>query len=75
MAKSPFGLCPACKKKFLAEGLKNHIINSAKGEAFKIFNELLDENSLNALPRLLSGKAPNLGFYRKNLKKKTTFQF
>lgn len=27
--------CPVCKKKFLQEGLKNHIINTAKSEVWR----------------------------------------
>lgn len=38
MTKSPAGetlkACPVCKKKYLPEGLKNHIINSAKSEVW-----------------------------------------
>jgi len=38
MIKSPAGetliKCPVCKKNYLPDGLKNHIINSAKSEVW-----------------------------------------
>ena len=34
MAKSSLISCPVCKKKYLPEGLKNHIINSAQSEVW-----------------------------------------
>ena len=28
-------ICPVCKKKFVEQGIKNHIINTAKGELWR----------------------------------------
>jgi len=89
MAKSPAGetlrACPVCRVNYLTEGLKNHIINSAKGEAFKYLNNLLDASKMKPYefsPKVLINQTPHLRFYRKNCQiinikdnKKATLQF
>lgn len=73
--KSPFGeklvKCPVCKKSFLKGGIKNHIINTAKGEAFRKMKDLFQNNKkdFSQVSRtVLLTNMPHFQFYRKNYK-------
>ncbi|NCN86944.1 hypothetical protein GW932_03845 [archaeon] len=60
--------CPVCLRRFLRQGLKNHIINTAKAEGFKYLNNILDAargKPYEFSPRVLLNQAPHLDFYRK----------
>ena len=73
--KSPFGeklvKCPVCQKLFLKGGIKNHIINMAKGEAFTHMKNLFQYNKkdFSRVSRaVLLRNMPHFQFYRKNYK-------
>jgi len=73
--KSPFGeklvKCPVCKKSFLKGGMKNHIINIAKGEVFRIMKDLFQYNKKDfsrVSMKVLLRNMPHFQFYRKNYK-------
>lgn len=59
--------CPVCPKRYLKQGLKNHIINTAKAEGFKQLNQLLDAAKARPYqfsPMVLLKQTPHLRFYR-----------
>lgn len=61
--------CPVCRKKYILQGLKNHIINTAKAEGFKYLNQILDASKMKLYkfsPRVLIRQTPHLRYYRKH---------
>lgn len=63
--------CPVCKQKFLKQGLKNHIINSAKGEAYRDLFRLLiyaKNKPYTFLSAVLRRNALHLNYMVKNYK-------
>jgi len=36
--------CPICREKFVNQGLKNHVINTAKAEAFHSLINIIERN-------------------------------
>lgn len=63
--------CPCCNKKYLKQGMKNHIINCAKAEGFiylnNIFNHVKNKPYQFSLIALLR-QTKHFSFYRKHLK-------
>ena len=69
--------CPVCKKRFLAVGLVNHIINKAEAEAYVNMHNLFNYNKkdFKSVSRaVLLRNMPHLGFYRRHLKNKDVFE-
>lgn len=63
--------CPICKKKFIQQGLANHIINAGKAEVWKQFNFLLDCNKRSKIEFsriVILRNLPHLSYWRKNQK-------
>lgn len=56
--------CPVCSKQYIKQGLKNHIINTAKSESFKHINDILDVEKTNHI--VLFKCSLHLKYYRKN---------
>jgi len=68
--------CPICTIGFLKQGLSNHIINRAEGEAYRTMNNLLSSNhrgKIVASSAVLLRNMPHLRFFRQNLKDKKHF--
>jgi hypothetical protein len=63
--------CPICKKQFVKQGLRNHIINKAKGEAYQALKNLLFYNKRGRIEFssiVLLRNYPHLNYVKKNLK-------
>ena len=69
--------CQVCKKRFLIAGYKNHVINSAKAEAYRKMKDMLDyakHQNITASSSVVLRNMPHLAFYRRNLKNKKIFK-
>lgn len=71
--------CPICQKKFLKQGLLNHIINTAKGETYRHTQMYFDQmknkpcsrnKPCGRSPLVFLRQIPHLAFIRRNLKTK-----
>ena len=63
--------CPVCKKQYLKQGLKNHIIVSASFEAHKQMKNLFNHHKRNfySVSRtVLLRNMPHFAFIRRNTK-------
>ena len=62
--------CPICKKKFLSQGLKNHIINTGKAECYRVIMNLLHSTKnkpYSFSPGVMLKQIPHIAFIRRNL--------
>lgn len=68
--------CPVCERKFLEQGLKNHIINTAKAEVFKSFFYILKiakNKPYTFSSAMVRKQCPHTNFMIKNIKNKEKF--
>lgn len=66
--------CPICKKKFIKQGLNNHIINTAEGESFRYLNLLLNAAKNKPSSAVMIRNMSHLAFWRRHLKDKKIFK-
>lgn len=73
--KSSFGekliKCPVCQRTFLKGGIRNHIINTARGEGFTKMKNLFyyNKKDFKRVSRaVMLRNMPHFQFYRKNYK-------
>ena len=69
--------CPVCSKKYLIQGLANHIINSAEGESFRSLNVWLDyakNKPEQVSPSVWLKNVSHLAYWRRNRKKSIKFK-
>ena len=71
MIREKLKKCPVCKRKFLKQGLRNHIICSAESEAFTRMKGLFEyhkKDFKNVSRAVLLRNMPHFSYYRKNYK-------